>query len=91
MAGAAQLGAAVLTINVPVVCTARNVMVLRRARSITRGHWKGWALEIQTFLGPEMATSEASAIWALRYIKSAPYQSTVHLPFPLVWATHQGG
>jgi hypothetical protein len=28
------------------------------------GHWKGWALEIETFLGPEMATSEASAIWA---------------------------
>ncbi len=27
------------------------------------GHWKGWALEIDTFLGPEMATSEASAIW----------------------------
>jgi hypothetical protein len=28
------------------------------------GHWKGWALKIETFLGPEMATSEASAIWA---------------------------
>ncbi len=28
------------------------------------GHWKGWALEIVTFLGPEMATSEASTIWA---------------------------
>jgi hypothetical protein len=27
------------------------------------GHWKGWALEIETFLGPEMATSEASVIW----------------------------
>jgi hypothetical protein len=24
----------------------------------------GWALEIETFLGPEIATSEASAIWA---------------------------
>jgi hypothetical protein len=24
-----------------------------------KGHWKGWALEIETFLGPEMATSEA--------------------------------
>jgi hypothetical protein len=23
------------------------------------GHWKGWALKIETFLGPEMATSEA--------------------------------
>ncbi len=28
------------------------------------GHWKGWALEIETFLCPDMATSEASAIWA---------------------------
>ncbi len=26
------------------------------------GHWKGWALKIKTFLGPEMAASEASAI-----------------------------
>ncbi len=25
------------------------------------GHWKGWALEIETFLGLEMATMEASA------------------------------
>ncbi len=29
-----------------------------------RGDWKGWALKIETFLGPEMATSKASAIWA---------------------------
>jgi hypothetical protein len=29
-----------------------------------KGHWKGWALEIETFLGPEMTSSEASAIWA---------------------------
>jgi hypothetical protein len=27
-------------------------------------HWKGWALEIVPFLGPEKATTEASAIWA---------------------------
>ncbi len=28
-------------------------MVLRQARSIDyEGHWKGWALEIETFLGP---------------------------------------
>jgi hypothetical protein len=24
----------------------------------------GWALEFESFLGPEMATSEASAMWA---------------------------
>jgi hypothetical protein len=39
------------------------VMVLRRARSNTRGIGGGWALEIETFLGSEMARSEASAIW----------------------------
>jgi hypothetical protein len=26
------------------------------------GHWKGWALKIEIFLGPEMTTREASAI-----------------------------
>jgi hypothetical protein len=30
------------------------VMVLRRATSITRDIWKGLALEIETFLDPEM-------------------------------------
>jgi hypothetical protein len=25
-----------------------------------KGHWKGWALEIKTFLGPEMATSNTN-------------------------------
>ncbi len=39
-------------------------MVLRRATSIYEGHWKGWSLKIETFLGPEMATREASVIWA---------------------------
>ncbi len=29
-----------------------------------QGLWKGWALKVETFLGPEMATGEASAIWA---------------------------
>jgi hypothetical protein len=29
-----------------------------------KGHYEEWALEIETFSGPEMATSEATAIWA---------------------------
>jgi hypothetical protein len=29
-----------------------------------KGHRKGWALKIKTFLGPEMETSEARASWA---------------------------
>ncbi len=28
------------------------------------GHCNGWAIKIEVFWGPEMAASEASAIWA---------------------------
>ncbi len=31
------------------------------------GHWKGWALKIEAFLGPYMTTSKASTIWAHVY------------------------
>jgi hypothetical protein len=48
------LMSSLLTINVPVVYMARYVLVLRRAKSITRGIWKGLALEIDTFLDPDM-------------------------------------
>ncbi len=41
-----------------------------------KGHWKGWALKIKTFLGPEMATTEASAIWTL---SNAPSNDVAHL------------
>jgi hypothetical protein len=40
-------------------------MFLMRADPLRGQVGGGWALEIETFLGPEMATSEASAIWAL--------------------------
>jgi hypothetical protein len=30
----------------------------------------GWALKIETFLGPEMAISEASAIWVQKSSKT---------------------
>jgi hypothetical protein len=54
-----------ITINVPVVYMSRYVRNGFEACNINyKGRWKGWALEIETFLGPEMATSEASAIWA---------------------------
>jgi hypothetical protein len=36
---------------------ARYVMVLRSAHHY-EGHWKGWALKIETFLGPEMARAK---------------------------------
>ncbi len=54
-----------LTNNVPVVYMARQVLNGFDAGKIyNEGHWKGWALGIDTFLGSEMATSEANAIWA---------------------------
>ncbi len=52
-----------VTITVPVVYMARDIIILMRENPF-RGHWKGWALKIETFLGLEMAKSEASAIWA---------------------------
>jgi hypothetical protein len=58
---------ALLTTNVPVIYMARYVTVRNdfEAGNIHyEGHWKVWALEIEAFLGPEIATSEASAIWA---------------------------
>jgi hypothetical protein len=46
-----------ITINVPAVYMAQDVRILMRVRSITRA-----IVHIETFLGPEMATSEASAV-----------------------------
>jgi hypothetical protein len=40
----------------------REVMILI-GKIHFEGHWKGWALKIKIILGPEMATSQASAIW----------------------------
>jgi hypothetical protein len=37
-------------------------MILMRENPISRAIGKGWALKIETFLGPEIAMSEASAI-----------------------------
>jgi hypothetical protein len=42
------------------------------------GHWKGWALKIETFLGHEMATSEASAIWAQKSLKTIKYKRHIN-------------
>jgi hypothetical protein len=53
----------IITINVPVVYMGRYIMVLMRATSLQRA-LEGVGPENQDFLGPEMATSEASAIWA---------------------------
>ncbi len=40
-------------------------MFLMRADPLRGEVGGGWALEIETFLGPEMATSEASTIWSI--------------------------
>jgi len=54
---------------VPVIYMGRNEMILMRPEgNIHFGdHWKAWTLKNETIfsiLGPEMVTSEASAIWA---------------------------
>jgi hypothetical protein len=46
---------------IPDVYMARDVMIIFFFES----HWKGWALKIEIFLGPEMTRSEASATWAI--------------------------
>ncbi len=53
----------ILTINIPVVCMGRDVWIWMGGNP-QRGPFEGVGPEIETFLGPEMATSEASAIWA---------------------------
>ncbi len=53
--------------------------------NLFEGHWKGWALKSETFLGPELATSEASATWvqerALREPPPVPAASQRILKF----------
>jgi hypothetical protein len=51
------------TFKVPVVYMAQDLMFLMGENHF-EGDWKGWAVKIKTFLGPEMATSEGSAMWA---------------------------
>ncbi len=55
-------GRYILTINVPVVFIARYIMVFGGVQHHYEGHWKGWALKIETFLGPEMARAKPSRL-----------------------------
>ncbi len=49
-----------------------DVMNLMGETPFRGPNWKGWALKIETFLGPEMATSDSSAIWTtLAFLKIA--------------------
>ena len=53
----------IITINVPVVYIARDIVILRPA-NLFQGPLEGVGPgKILAFLGPEMATSKASAIW----------------------------
>jgi hypothetical protein len=53
----------VLTINVLVVCLARDVCNAFDVGTIHyKGHWKGCPLKLKTFLGSETANSETSAV-----------------------------
>jgi hypothetical protein len=53
-----------IAVYAPLIYTAPYVMCLMRADPLRGQAERCWALEIKTFLGPEIATSEASAIWA---------------------------
>jgi hypothetical protein len=48
-----------VTINIPIFYMVLFVMWANPFRG---SFWKGWALKIETFLGPKMAISKASAI-----------------------------
>ncbi len=67
-----------LTINVPVVYMAWDVMIFMMENPV-RGPLEGVGPEIKTFWGPEMAMSEASTIWAQ---KSRDFQGP---PLPMAW------
>ncbi len=43
-----------------------------------KGHCNSWALKIETFLGPEMASSEASAICNFTYSLAPPPHVPIH-------------
>ncbi len=61
------------------------------------GHWKGWAMKIKTFLGPEMAPNEASSIWAQKskhHIKNRYIGNFMHMSFAAAvwcWLIHFEG
>jgi|LakMenE01Jun11ns_1017448.scaffolds.fasta_scaffold7383438_1 hypothetical protein len=46
----------------PIVYMTWDAMILIGGQIHFEGNWKGWALKIYTFLGPEVATCKASAI-----------------------------
>jgi hypothetical protein len=51
-----------------------------------KGHWKGWVLEIETLLGPEVATSEASVIWAQKSREQFRNQQR-HISYCIIYAS----
>ncbi len=57
-----QIPSSITLINVPVVYKARDVMILMWANPL-QGPLDGVGPEIETFLCPEVTTSEVSAIW----------------------------
>jgi hypothetical protein len=50
-----------------------------------KAYLNGWILKSETFMGPDIATSDASAIWAQ---KSLDFQGPT-LPMVLVMDTHK--
>jgi hypothetical protein len=64
----------ILTINIPVVYMGRDVWIWMGGNP-QRGPFEGVGPEMETFLDPEMATSEASAIRAQKSLDFSAFYS----------------
>ena len=65
-----------ITINEPVDYMPRAVMILMRGQRHYAGHWKGWAMKVETFLGPETAQAKRTLPMAL--LMDLPASKTLH-------------
>ena len=60
-----------LTIYGPMIYTAPYVMCLM-GQIHYKGHWKGWAMKVETFLGPEKAEQSKSCVSPKKSKTSGP-------------------
>ena len=63
----------------PLADTAMYVMCLMGANPL-KGLWKGWAMKVKTFLGPETARAKGKAVWTEKSHRSINSYNRVVLP-----------
>ena len=49
--GQTTLLGSIITVYGPMIYTVQHVMCLMGANPLYKGHWKGWAMKVETFLG----------------------------------------